>query len=248
LKQHLPAAIAALALGVTSCAAHADLTINGAVGMPLNPTAELPAPGHGTVQGAYLDMGNSNGAKFKDYSVVGAFSGGKGLEINGGYNGLNEIPNTGMDTKGLDYGAKYGFDQVSSLPGVRFAVGAGHSHSVADDTYGYLVATKSFAHESAGLFPVRLSVGVRYDDFKLVTSKETSGYAGAEVPLTPSGTFEAVGEIQSKNVEGGNSPYSVSLRFRPSNSELSVSAGVARQGLTAQSGLFASVGFNFGPK
>lgn len=252
MQKHIPVALAVLGLGLglglTAGTAHADLDINGAVGLPLNPTAELPAQNSGRIQGNYFDLGSAGGSRFKDYSAVGAFSAGKGLEINGGYNALNQKPNTGFDRKGFDLGAKYVFNQLPSVSGLNFAVGGGFSHSLGRDTYFYAVASKSLKTETAGLMPIRLSLGVRNDNFKLVSSKKTSVYAGAEVPLAAAGRFQAVGEIGTKNVNQGRTPFSASIRYRPLGSPLGVSVGYAREGLTTRDGIFASVGYNFGPK
>jgi hypothetical protein len=232
--------LAALALAGTTGAARADLTINGAVGLPLNPTAQIPEQGGARIQGNFYKLGNG----VENYSVLGATRVAGNLEINGGYSRLDG----GADRDGVALGAKYLFSRESDPVGVRFAVGAGYDHAFLKQTYVYGVATKYLGEVGGDRLPISAHLGVRYDKFKIIDSSKVSAYAGVEVPITADGTVQAVGEIQSKNVEsglGGKFPYSASLRYRPQGQPFGASIGFQRQG-AGGNGLFAQIGYTFG--
>jgi len=239
MKNIFKIALAAIALTGLSGAAHADLTYNGAVGLPLNPTAEIPAEGGARIQGNYYRLGND----VKDYGIVGATRVASNIEVNGGYTRLD---GPGNDRNGLAIGAKYLFSRESDPVGVRFAVGAGYDRAFAKQSYAYGVATKYLGAVSGEKVPVTGHLGVRYDHFGLIDSNKASVFAGVEIPVISDGSVQAVGEVQSKNVEnGGKIPYSASLRYRPKGEPFGASIGVARQG-AGNSGFFAQIGYTFG--
>jgi hypothetical protein len=237
MKNLLKVTLAALALAGTTGAAHADLNINGAVGLPLNPTAQIPEQGGARIQGNYYKLGNG----IENYSILGATRLGGNLELNGGFSKLDG----GDDRDGVAIGAKYLFSRESDPAGVRFAVGAGYDHAFLKQTYVYGVATKYLGEAAEGRIPVTGHLGVRYDKFKLVDSNKASIFAGVEVPIVADGTVQAVGEIQSKNVDGGKIPYSASVRYRPQGRPFGASIGFQRQG-AGGNGLFAQIGYTFG--
>ncbi len=238
--------LAALALAgtvsATTGAARADLTLSGAVGLPLNPTAQIPQQGGGArVQGNYFDLGDD----IKHYSVVGAGRIGDGLEVNGGY---STSRGNGDSTNGLAIGAKYLFSRETDPVGVRFAVGGGYDRSLAKQLYAYGVATKYLGAVTGEKVPITAHLGLRYDRFTDLVddSNKVSVFAGVEVPLTSTGVFQAVGEVGTKNAKGGTTPFSASVRYRPKGQPFGASVGYARQGLTSNGGVFAQIGYTFG--
>jgi hypothetical protein len=78
----------ALALSLGSTSARADLTYQGAVGLPLNPTAQIPAEGGVRVQGNYYDFGDaSTSTTSADSKLYGLYAAGRvagKVEISGG--------------------------------------------------------------------------------------------------------------------------------------------------------------------
>lgn len=230
--------LAALALAGTTGAARADLTINGAVGLPLNPTAQIPEQGGARIQGNYYKLGNG----IKSYGILGATRVGDNLEVNGGY---NKLDGNGSDRDGIALGAKYLFSRETDPAGVRFAVGAGYDHAFLKQTYVYGVATKYLGEVGGDRTPITGHLGLRYDKFKIVDSSKVSVFAGVEVPITADGAVQAVGEIQSKNIDNGDVPYSASVRYRPAGNPFGASIGYQRQG-AGGSGIFAQVGYSFG--
>jgi hypothetical protein len=240
MKNVSKVALAALALVGTTGAARADLTINGAVGLPLNPTAQIPQEGGARIQGNYYKLGNGT----KDYGIVGATRVGGNLEINGGYTKVDG----GTDRDGVAVGVKYLFSRESDPVGVRFAVGAGYDHAFAKQRYVYGVATKYLGAVTGEKVPVSAHLGLRYDSYKLLDSDKVSVYAGVEVPITGDGAVQAVGEIQSKNLESqfnSKIPFSASVRYRPKGQPFGASVGYGRQG-AGNSGVFAQIGYTFG--
>jgi len=254
MKTTFKAAVATLAiLGATS-AARADLTIQGAVGLPLNPTAQIPAEGGVRVQGSYYDLGDLLGDDLRYMGLHAAGRVADRLEINGGVSRLDaEGLFDDLDKTGVDIGAKYLFTRESDPLGVRVAAGAGYSRALLRNTYAYVVGTKSFGRgitrDSA---PLTGHLGLRYDRFRINTggffgrSNKASVYGGLEVPFTRTGDFAFVGELQSKNVDNGQMPYSASLRYRPAGQGFSASVGFQRQGIIRDNGLFAQIGYTFG--
>ncbi len=61
MKKTIKAAIAATLIAGMAQGARADLTLNGAVGLNLNPTAQIPLPGGVRVQGNFVDFGETDG-------------------------------------------------------------------------------------------------------------------------------------------------------------------------------------------
>jgi len=250
VKHTFQAALAAtVILGVAS-AAHADLTINGAVGLPLNPTAQIPQRGGARVQGNYYDMGNTGGVDFSQYGIYAAGRIASTIEINGGFSKLSSRPNSVLDQSGIAFGAKYLFSRESDPAGVRLAVGAGYDRALVRNTHAYVVATKYLGAVTGEKVPITGHLGLRYDRFRpgnlIPNSSKASIYAGLEVPITRTGDFSFVGELQSRNNEYSRGvPYSASVRYRPKGQGFSASLGLARQGLTGDNGLFAQLGYSF---
>ena len=240
MKNTSKIALATLALATVASGAKADLTLSGAVGLPLNPTAQIPQQGGGArIQGNYFDLGEG----VKDYGIVGATRVGDGLEVNGGY---TTIRGNGDKEDGLAIGAKYLFSRETDPVGVRLAVGAGYDRALARQTYAYGVATKYLGAVTGERVPISAHLGLRYDRFRDIDSNKVSVFAGVEVPVTRTGEVQAVGEFQSKNAEGGTTPYSASLRYRPKGQPFGASVGYARQGLTSNGGIYAQIGYTFG--
>lgn len=236
---------AALALGATQTA-KADLTISGAVGLPLNPTAQIPEPGGVRLQGNYYDGGDVAGGNVKQFGLFGAGAIGTNWEVSGGVNRLDGA-GPGIEKTGVAIGAKYLFTRESDPAGVRFAVGGGYDHALLKNFHVYGVASKYLGAVSGDRLPLTGHLGVRWDkwDHAAVDDDQFSVFAGAEVPLTRTGDFQAIGEIQSKNVNGGDIPYSVALRYRPARSPFSVTGGWQRQGLISDGGFFVQVGYTW---
>jgi hypothetical protein len=240
MKNCFAVALATLALAGMSGAARADLTINGAVGLPLNPTAQIPQQGGGTrIQGNFYRLGDG----VKNYGIVGATRLGGNLELNGGY---VKLDGGGVDRDGVAIGAKYLFSRETDPVGVRFAIGGGYDHAFLKQSYVYGVATKYLGAVAEGRVPITGHLGVRYDRFRLIDSSKVSVFAGVEVPIVADGSFQAVGELQSKNIDnGGRIPYSASVRYRPQGQPFGASLGFGRQG-AGESGFFAQLGYTFG--
>ena len=240
MKNTFKVALATLALAGISGSARADLTINGAVGLPLNPTAQIPQQGGGTrVQANYFRLGDD----IDQYGLSAARRVGDKIEINGG---VGRISGNGDSDTDFAIGAKYLISRETDPVGVRLAVGAGYDRTLARQTYVYGVATKYLGAVSSERVPVSAHLGLRYDRFSDIDSNKVSVFAGVEVPITQTGEFQAVGEFQTKNAEGGTTPYSASLRYRPKGRPFGASLGYARQGLTSNGGVFAQIGYTFG--
>jgi len=252
--------VAAL-LGAAS-SAKADLTMQGAVGLPLNPTAQIPQVGGIRVQGNYYDLGDL-GDGGDDLQYYGLFAAGRmasTLEINGGisHTDAGDLGDSfdGIDRTGFTIGAKYLLTRETDPLGVRFAVGAGYDRALANNIHVYGVATKSFgnfADGNSGRPPITGHLGVRYDRFDFDSnvggvdddSSKVSLFAGVEVPITRTGAFTLIGELQSKNVDDGKVPYSLGVRFRPAGRPYSASVGLVRQGLVDDTSFYAQLGYTF---
>jgi hypothetical protein len=274
MKTTFKVAVAALAMLGTTSAARADLSQNGAVGLPLNPTAQIPLPGGVRVQANYYDNGDIRfgGGNFGDTKLFGLYAAGRignRLEINGGIERLDADPSPSSNTDelertGIAIGAKYLFTRETDPLGVRIAAGVGYSRALADNIHAYVVGTKSFGRGiTAGRAPITGHLGLRYDRYKYdalnldTESKKLSVYAGIEIPITRTGNFSFVGELQSKNHEydgdqnliRAKAPYSASIRYRPAGQGFSASIGVQRRGYPGssdRSGIFAQLGYSFG--
>ncbi len=254
-KTFKAAIAAAVAVGSLTLAqgARADLTVSGAVGLPLNPTAQIPNEGGIRLQGNYYDHGNPGGGSVKGYGLFGAARVSDNIEVSGGIDKL-DVPGGGpLDRTGGAIGAKYLITKESDPAGVRFAVGAGYDHALVKNAHVYAVASKYLGDVTKGL-PITGHLGLRYDRFDFGgvggDSKKLSVYAGGEVPVTKDGDFQIVGEIQSKNLDfaGAKIPYSIGGRYRPQGQPFGLSLGWARQGITADSGFFVQVGYTFNTK
>jgi len=258
VKKTMKAAVAATLILSAASVARADQTINGAVGLPLNPTAQIPLPNGVRVQANYFDLDKDADAKL--YGVYGAGRiGDRPLEISGGLEKLSSDFEP-IDDTGFSIGAKYLFSRETDPAGVRIAAGVGYSHSLLKNVHAYVVGTKYFGDVNTaggGRAPVIGHLGLRYDRFDADLgflgddeSSRLSLYGGVEVPITGDGDFTAVGELQSKNNDfhGSKIPYSASVRFRPGTGEdrpFSASLGIQRQGLFNETRLFGQVGYSF---
>jgi len=247
MKKTFKVALAATLALTTAQAARADLNINGAVGLPLNPTAQIPEPGGVRLQGNYYDGGDAGGGDVKLFGIYAAGRFGDNIEISGGINRLDGAP-VGIEKTGVAIGAKYLITRESDPAGVRFAVGAGYDHALLKNIHVYGVASKYLGAVTGERVPVIGHLGLRYDKWgnNAVDDDKVSVFAGAEVPITRTGDFRILGEIQSKNVTGGDVPYSVALRYRPSGRPFGVTAGWQRQGLVADGSFFLQLGYTFG--
>lgn len=227
MKKTFKVALAATLALSTAQAARADLNINGAVGLPLNPTAQIPEPGGVRLQGNYYDGGDAGAGNAKYFGIFGAGRAGNNIEINGGINRLDGA-GAGVDQTGVAIGAKYLITRESDPAGVRFAVGAGYDHALLRNFHVYGVATKYLGTVTGERLPIAGHLGIRFDRWgSVVDDNKVSIFAGAEVPLTRTGDFQVLGEIQSKNVTGGDVPYSVALRYRPRRAPFGVTAGLS---------------------
>lgn len=249
MKRIWNVALATLALAGTSGIAHADLNENGEVGLPINPTAQVPQAGGFRLQGNYYDLAN----KASLYSLGAAVrvSDKAPIEVNGAVNYL-DVRGGSSKTK-FSVGAKYLFTRETDPLGVRVAAGVGYSeYSFIKNTRGYIVASKSFGNvvPGAGEASITGHLGVRYDRFSasgVPSSNKASVYVGAEVPLVRTGEFQALGEIGSKVAKGTSTPYSLGLRYRPTQQPFGATIGIQRLGfLTNRSRVFAQIGYTFG--
>jgi len=275
VNKTLKAALATALVVSSTQIARADLTQDGAVGLPLNPTAQIPMEGGVRIQANYFDQGDLNIApagKIGDFKRYGVYAAGrvwKNLEVSGGIETLKAKENTAvvpagalnpLDKSGLALGLKYLITRESEPAGVRFAVGAGYSRANLKNMHVYGVATKSFGEvRTEGRNPVTGHLGLRYDQFDIDSlipaarkSSRVSVFAGVEFPVAQSITL--VGELQSKNQEFGKNlgigwrssvPYSASIRYRPQGQGFSGSIGIARTGVFGDNGIFAQIGYSF---
>lgn len=233
-------ALATAALAALAGSAHADLNFNGAVGLPLNPTAQIPATGGARIQGNYYDL--ASGAEY--YGLFGAVRVGEKIEINGGVNKLESYKS------GFALGAKYLISREGDPAGVRLAVGAGYNQAFLKNTNAYVVASKYLGAADAGRVPITGHLGVRYDNFDAFggSSDKFSVFAGAEVPISQGSGFAGVAEVGTKIVDGGKTPYSISLRYRPEAKPFGASVGLTQVGLGGDSRFFAQLGYTFNTK
>lgn len=260
----IPLAAILVALGSTS--ARADLTYQGAVGLPLNPTAQTPLEGGVRLQANYYDLGNANGTNVRvDSKLYGLYAAGRlgPLEVSGGVQqARNHVSVLGVgnsdNNTGFTLGAKYLFSRESDPAGVRLAVGGGYADldtfgSNGRDYHAYVVGTKYLGDVTEGRVPITGHLGLRYDRYYFgsgggkTRSNKASIYAGVEAPFTRTGDFSFVGELQSKNIRGGSTPFSASVRYRPAAQPFSASLGLQRQGL-GDTGVFAQIGYSFDTK
>lgn len=254
MNKTLQAALAATLVLSAAGTARADLTMNGAVGLPLNPTAQIPMTGGARVQANYHDLGDAGGGV--DFKHYGAYVSGRvwrQLELNGGVEKLRAKLVPGLDNTGIAIGAKYLFTRETDPIGVRIAAGAGYSRVLLKNTHVYLVASKTLGQIGGERPPVTGHLGIRWDRHTLEDiggpkSRKASVYGGVEVPLTATGNFSLVGELQSKNNEfgGARAPYSAALRWRQPGQGFSASIGVQRHGVfTTDNGILLQLGYTW---
>jgi len=245
-----------------------ELNISGAVGLPLNPTAQIPAKGEWRVQGSYYDLGSGDksGVSYsqKKYGIYTAGRLGSlpmeinlgisNLDVNAkGYSGAHPDDPVDVDGTGFSVGAKYQMWQ--SNDGTAMAsVGVGYDAALYKNLYAYVVASKAFSSRH-----IVGHLGLRYDHFKIggYNSSHPSVFLGAEVPIDKRGRFALVGEVQSKNSNSDqyNSKVPFSLALRLANEKgLSASIGIQRQGtltsvqpgtMDGSASLFFQLGKNF---
>lgn len=241
-----------------------QLNISGAVGMALNPTAQIPDKGEWRVQGSYYDLGSGNksGLSYsqKKYGIYTAGRlGNLPLEVNLGISKLDVNANYGkgdpVDVAGTGFslGAKYQVWRSQDGTGMA-SFGLGYDKSLYDNLYAYVVASKAFTKRQ-----IVGHVGLRYDRFDISGNRSShpSLYVGAEVPLDKNGRFAIVGELQSKNSNNdaynSKAPYSLALRLA-NKKGLTASIGLQRQGtltsvkpgtLDDSSNLFFQLGKSF---
>jgi hypothetical protein len=220
------AILAALAVMGSASAAHADLSQHGAVGLPLNPTAQLPPENTWRVQADYVDTGTAEeelgGSTFelaegKFYGLHAAGSLNSRWEISGGIEKFRvrdtfsfPLDFSDFDRTGFALGAKYLLSGQDNPQGIRVAAGVGYSHALYKNIHAYVVGTKNFG-ANGGRAPIVGHLGLRFDRFDYPEfdtlspdpekSNKVSVYAGAEVPITRSGGLALVGEIQSKRAK-----------------------------------------------
>lgn len=238
-------ALATVAIAATAGAAHADLNISGAVGLPLNPTAQIPDAGGARVQANYYDLGGNA----KIYGLFGAARVGEKIEINGGVDKLS-ARNSPFNRTGFAIGAKYLISRENDPAGVRLAVGAGYDRALLKNTNAYVVASKYLGNFANGRTPITGHLGVRYDNFDTGFGKSDkfSVFLGAEVPISQTSGLTAVGEVGSKIAKNGNTPYSISVRYRPQARPFGASVGLAQTGIGNGSRFFAQLGYTFNTK
>lgn len=233
-------ALATVALATLASGAHADLNFSGAVGLPLNPTAQIPDAGGARIQGNYYDL--ASGAEY--YGLFGATRVGEKIEINGGVNDLKSYKS------GFALGAKYLISRETDPAGVRLAVGGGYNQAFFKNYNAYVVASKYLGAADGGRTPITGHLGVRYDNFDAFggSSDKFSVFAGAEVPISQGSGFTGVGEVGTKIASGGKIPYSISVRYRPEARPFGASVGYTQVGLGGSSRLFAQLGYTFNTK
>ena len=213
-------------------------TISGAVGLPLNPTAQIPAVGETRIQVNYFELFDAGVSDAKIYGVYAATRVGETpLEISAGVEKLSSSNDVlDIERTGFVVGAKYLVVMDEEDPeAVRVAVGAGYSSALYKNAHVYAVASKSI---TTGQRVVTGHLGVRYDRFSIIDedSSKVSLYGGLEVPVDSRGRFVVIGEAQSKNANdelGGKAPFSLALRYQ-NPSGFSATAGIARQGVISE--------------
>lgn len=244
-KQMLKAALAATVVLGTAGAAKADLTLNGNTGHFLNPNAYLVEQDRPQVQVNYFQIFDEPGYSVNTYNLAGVMRAGDRAEVGAGISKLDSDYPYDNDTDFI-LNAKY---QLRAPENSNFALaaGVGYNGALADNKYAYLVASKPFGN-IIDRGAISASLGVRWDSFSMWgdDSSKISLFGGVEVPVGDK--LSVIGELQSKNldIDGAQSPYSVGLRYRASET-VTIGAGLARTGIMEEgSKFFAQIGYNFG--
>ncbi len=268
LQKTLQSATILAAVVASASAAHAELTMNGAVGLPLNPTAQIPAKEAVQVQANFYNLYDNFGIRVRQYGAYAAFQAADGLELNGGAEKIDanfgDILGAKFSIKrtGVAVGAKYLFTHKSAPSNLQFAAGVGYSYVDGENIYAYGVLSKAFGNASDRA-PLRAHLGVRYDHFYYNTfdlgvldlsaigrSNKASIYGGLEIPFNRAGNVAFVGELQSKVTKFSDlrAPFSAGLRLRGNGNGFSATVGVQRRpvALTNDTELFAQLGYAFG--
>jgi len=251
MKHTWKVAVAVAVLAGSAGVAKADLTLDGQTGLFINPTAEVAAKGSPEIQANYQRLSTLN-THFNTYGIGGAIGVADKLELSGNYNRTSV---EGYHDNSWRVGAKYQLLQRAEK-GFDLAVGGnfgneGLVEAEIDHYNVYVAGTKAF-NSSSTRAPIEGTLGLRWDRFSAYGNNESkfSVYAGANVPLNRTGEFSLVGEVGSKIIDGGETPYSIGLRYHPSNSGFTVGAGLGRPTLlnSAFGGTswFAQVGYQFG--
>lgn len=253
MNKTLKAIFATVAVLGATQSAKADLTISGATGLVLNPTAQIVQKGQPEIQANYYDSGSEWDDKY--YGVFGAVQAADRLEINGGlskYRSDDDI----WERSGFAIGAKYQLFSEEQK-GFALAIGAGHNRALGRNTNAYIAATKAFG--AADRARITGTLGARWDRFDLDSDGESSKasvFAGVQIPVTRNGELSLIGEVQSKNIDSdfaaddAKIPYALGVRYQPGDQAFSLTAGIQRHGLNTpyerKAKLFVQANYTFG--
>lgn len=261
MRNHTVKVVLAASVLCSVSVAKADLNINGATGLFLNPTAEVVQKGQPQIQANYYDFGTDYDDSL--YGVYGALAANEKWEINGGINRFDVGKSnwSDWDRNGFALGTKFQLLNKAEKS-LKVAIGAGYDRALLSNKYAYIAATKNFKADSSQRAGIVGTLGLRYDRFTDISqsgpdeaSSRVSAFAGVEVPVVKNGDLRLIGEIGSKNTDGTfgpnpKFPYAVGLRYSPQNKAYSVSAGVMRQGINtpheSRPRLFVQAGYTFG--
>lgn len=234
LTKVLLTATAALGLGT---AAHADLTLNGASGMFLNPDARINSSLVPQIQANYNDF--DDGAK--SYGLYGAIGLGGKTEIGGG---VGYLKTPGDSDTGFAVNIKQSLIGVPGV-GTNVAIGAGYDDIHSGNLFGYVAATQNFGSRLTG-HGLSATLGLRWDRFgKDIDSTKASVYGGVDFAI--SNKLHLIGELQSRNTKYDSpSPYAIGVRYSPLNG-FTLGAGIQRTGWSGSDGeFFLQAGYKFG--
>lgn len=227
---------AVVACGI-STAAHADLTLNGASGMFLNPDARINSGLVPQVQGNYNDLGNGG----KSYGLYGAIGLGSKTEVGAGVGHLNT---NGNSKSGIAVNIKQSLIGVPGV-GTNIAYGAGFDGIHYNDLYGYVAGTQDFGSKLTG-HGLSATLGLRWDRFgSQIDSTKTSIYGGVDLQLNSK--LHLIGELQSRNTKYDTpSPYAIGVRYSALHG-ITLGAGIQRTGWDGDNGrFFLQAGYKFG--
>ena len=227
-------AAAAVAIPTT---AQADLTINGASGMFLNPDARIISGLVPQVQTNYNDLGDG----LKSYGLYAAYGLGGKTEVGAG---IGRLSSDGDSKSGFAVNIKQSLIGVPGV-GTHVAYGLGYDDIHFGNFYGYVAATQSFGSKLAG-HGLSATLGLRWDRFgKEIDSTKTSLYGGVDFQLNDK--MHLIGELQSRNTKYDTpSRYAIGVRFAASHG-ITLGAGLQRTGWNDSRGrLFMQAGYKFG--